>query len=53
MRREVKPEPVPPPKEWKIRNPCRFDELKRGKFGVYVKNSEKYKEVSKEKYKIK
>ena len=22
MRREVKPEPVPPPNEWKIRNPC-------------------------------
>jgi len=21
MRREVKPEPVPPPKEWKMRNP--------------------------------
>ena len=41
MRREVKPEPVPPPKEWKIRNPCRFDELKRGKFGVYVKNYQK------------
>jgi hypothetical protein len=23
MRREVKPEPVPPPKEWKMRKPCR------------------------------
>ena len=53
MRREVKPEPVPPPKEWKIRNPCRFDELKRENLELTLRIIRKYKEVSKEKYKIK
>ncbi len=25
MRREVKPDPVPPPKEWKMRKPCTYN----------------------------